>query len=167
MPLSYLISDNSVNLDGEAITIVTLAGVTADNGAVPSGSTSGISPTALPQVSGGSTSLNAAVVGSNVSGPQNPMKKPAKMRPGTSGTARALCSQDWCKANPRGTTAEFQSYDSSLTKDELQKYEALSATILATGKQMGSHLYDASFVADRNQNLECKCSYGSGEGISA
>ncbi|KAF8232120.1 hypothetical protein L208DRAFT_26825 [Tricholoma matsutake] len=131
--------------------IVTLAGVTADNGAVPSGSTSGISPTTLPQVSGGSTSLNAAVVGSNVSGPQNPMKKPAKMQPGTSGTARALCSQDWCKANPRGTTAEFQSYDSSLTKDELQKYEALSATIRATGKQ----------------NLECKCSYGSGEGISA
>ncbi|KAF8219397.1 hypothetical protein L208DRAFT_1383022 [Tricholoma matsutake] len=82
-----VISDNSVNLDGEAITIVTLAGLTADNGAVPSGSTSVISPTALPQVSGGSTSLNAAVVGSNVSGPQNPMKKPAKMQPGTSGTA--------------------------------------------------------------------------------
>jgi len=53
-------------------------------------------------------------------------KKISKMRPGMTNTARSLCSQEWCKQNPRGTTIEFKNYFDNLSPEALKRYEDLS-----------------------------------------
>jgi hypothetical protein len=69
-------------------------------------------------------------------------KKSAKMRPGVTTTARfitvtneihclivllrSLCSQDWCRNNARGTTAEFKVFFDTLPPEDLKVWIAVS-----------------------------------------
>ncbi|KAF8806797.1 hypothetical protein BYT27DRAFT_7256803 [Phlegmacium glaucopus] len=55
-----------------------------------------------------------------------PVKKSAKMCPGSSNTPRGLCSIDWYTNNPRGTVAEFKVFYNNLQPAELKRYEDLA-----------------------------------------
>lgn len=38
----------------------------------------------------------------------------------TNSFSRSLCSQEWCKQNPRGTTIEFKNYFDNLSPEALK-----------------------------------------------
>ncbi|KJA14971.1 hypothetical protein HYPSUDRAFT_208281 [Hypholoma sublateritium FD-334 SS-4] len=57
--------------------------------------------------------------------PLAPAAKSRRMRPTKSITARNLCAIDWCKQN-KGTAEDFNKFWNDLSKDEKERYEALS-----------------------------------------
>ncbi|KAF8798237.1 hypothetical protein BYT27DRAFT_7246604 [Phlegmacium glaucopus] len=75
------------------------------------------------------TSIEISSTPDTTSKQPGPSKRPGKMRPGSSNTARNLCAQDWIQSNPHGTRAEFKIYYDNLSTDKKKSRIRLSIFI--------------------------------------